>query len=285
MIGWPALGDTFRHKPLGQNINRIQRKESDSYRVEEDTRNAKDATDPHIERHFSEENLHYGSLKTRMDIKEWLKLSDIERLNEIKSTGNMSGDISKEHTGNNPLFETNGDKISKEEYCLPSTVMIDDFHNEQALLELEENCMIEKLIIIRAKKEKRSIKNNCREFADEINEGFDQYNLDLERGRIRVAENRIGVVSREEFEKLRNVTSGLVILKEAEISRADHIGWVINQANNCHPSHALLEGFEQIRYMRFRERALNERKLMGPGKSREMNTLYRFWSHFLRQFY
>ncbi|CAK9883186.1 unnamed protein product [Sphagnum jensenii] len=51
-----------------------------------------------------------------------------------------------------------------------------------------------------------------------------------------------------------------------------------------HPSHALLEdnGFKQQKYAKYYKRCLTERKRMGIGCSEEMNTLFRFWSYFLR---
>jgi len=51
-----------------------------------------------------------------------------------------------------------------------------------------------------------------------------------------------------------------------------------------HPSHALLEdnGFKQQKYLKFHKRCLEERKLKNIGKSEEMNTMFRFWSYFLR---
>ncbi|XP_025831974.1 la-related protein 1 isoform X2 [Agrilus planipennis] len=51
-----------------------------------------------------------------------------------------------------------------------------------------------------------------------------------------------------------------------------------------HPSHALLKenNFTQQAYYRYKQRCLKERKRFGSGHSSEMNTLFRFWSFFLR---
>jgi len=55
--------------------------------------------------------------------------------------------------------------------------------------------------------------------------------------------------------------------------------------NFDHPSHALLKdnGFRQMKYEKYHQRCLKDRDMKGAGMSEEINTLFWFWSYFLRE--
>ncbi|ORZ07604.1 hypothetical protein BCR42DRAFT_425849 [Absidia repens] len=67
-------------------------------------------------------------------------------------------------------------------------------------------------------------------------------------------------------------------------SSLDTLVKTIPSDSSQHPSHSLLreKGFVQQKYYKYHAKALKERKRQGVGQSQEMNTLFRFWSHFLR---
>lgn len=136
------------------------------------------------------------------------------------------------------------------------------------------------------------------ELNEVINDGIYQYEVDLRRGKVEDKHepcNRVGLVSREEFEFLRGANYVVPQLKPEETQDADHFAWTLQDAspeshkkgeekkkNHKHASYSLLEGFEEQKYSKFKTNALKERSRLGIGNSREMNTLYRFWCHFLR---
>ncbi|CAO3595758.1 unnamed protein product [Absidia cylindrospora] len=70
----------------------------------------------------------------------------------------------------------------------------------------------------------------------------------------------------------------------AHASSLDTLVKSIPSDSSQHPSHSLLreKGFVQQKYYKYHAKALKERKRQGVGQSQEMNTLFRFWSHFLR---
>jgi la-related protein 1 len=68
--------------------------------------------------------------------------------------------------------------------------------------------------------------------------------------------------------------AGALLISSTALSKQEHE----------HPSHSLLRenNFELQTYRRFHNRAIRDRLRCGYGQSSEMNTLFRFWSHYLR---
>uniref|UniRef100_H2ZC93 Uncharacterized protein n=1 Tax=Ciona savignyi TaxID=51511 RepID=H2ZC93_CIOSA len=69
-----------------------------------------------------------------------------------------------------------------------------------------------------------------------------------------------------------------------EGSRRFHSGTPHSLPKFEHPSHTMLKekGFAQQVYSKYHAKCLKERDRRGVGQSPEMNTLFRFWSFFLR---
>lgn len=77
----------------------------------------------------------------------------------------------------------------------------------------------------------------------------------------------------------------------SDVSNLNGVGWIfasgqVDDSITQFP-HAVYDilaynGFIQMKYHKYRAKCLQERKRLGFGKSVEMKTLFRFWSHFLR---
>ncbi|KAL0248954.1 hypothetical protein GEMRC1_004188 [Eukaryota sp. GEM-RC1] len=70
-------------------------------------------------------------------------------------------------------------------------------------------------------------------------------------------------------------------IKASSQERRDSVSSV---KSSSHVSHQLLEpgGFEQQTYLKFRADCIRDRQRLGPGKSRQMNSYYRFLCYYLR---
>ena len=79
-------------------------------------------------------------------------------------------------------------------------------------------------------------------------------------------------------------STGGTRIRGASPRSASYLGSSVPLSKFQHPSYALLEenGFTQMKYEKFFARCIAERAERGVGQSEEMNTLFRFWSYFLR---
>ena len=72
---------------------------------------------------------------------------------------------------------------------------------------------------------------------------------------------------------------------DADAPLSGSVDSVGSQSNTPqHPAYdMLMNGFHEYKYHKYQHRCLFDRNQKGPGKSSEMNTLLRFWSHFLQE--
>jgi len=157
------------------------------------------------------------------------------------------------------------------------------------------------------------------EITEMINEGLYFYEQDLKRNApTPKALNKIESVPLSQFAVLQGSvistqkqTSKPITIKKPATSRrrfipvgntaSPPVGWFMHHKSETstvqssesrtsnqipkfqHPSHTLLQenGFIQQKYVKYHARAIRDRTSQGSS-SHEMNTLYRFWSHFLR---
>ncbi|KAJ2748018.1 hypothetical protein GGI20_000105 [Coemansia sp. BCRC 34301] len=166
--------------------------------------------------------------------------------------------------------------------------------------------------------ERKSVQDDL---ADIISEGLQSYerNLRIKQCKEQRSSIKVHMISQSEFARLHEdvsehcgTYSGPMSLGSAagalsSLSISDQVKHEIEKAKRVHtipgdsrrdrsssplaagshyehPSRGLLRenGFVQHRYYRYHAKALKERKVLGVGQSQEMNTLFRFWSHFLR---
>ncbi|KAI8339680.1 hypothetical protein BC941DRAFT_393993 [Chlamydoabsidia padenii] len=115
-------------------------------------------------------------------------------------------------------------------------------------------------------------------------------------GSLRATPTSITTTDNNSNKKVDHAEVGWVLSDQAyhpndiasSLSKSVELGSSMDLAHSIpnfqHPSHSLLrdKGFAQHKYYKYHAKALKERKQLGVGQSQEMNTLFRFWSHFLR---
>ncbi|CAO3680774.1 unnamed protein product [Rhizopus stolonifer] len=150
------------------------------------------------------------------------------------------------------------------------------------------------------------------EISEMINEGLYQYESGL-GSKSKTPQSKVGTTDPKQFQRQKDGNPRFypaqpesLPVSAAPIHKETHVGWVLSDqayyqpptaelstslgksventfGSFQHPSHELLrEKFVQHKYHKYHAKALKERKQLGVGQSHEMNTLYRFWSHFLR---
>ena len=132
------------------------------------------------------------------------------------------------------------------------------------------------------------------------NEGYHSYNGRTQELRESTVDDLIPDHSEARYQRDNIVGAGSKVITEVKLRRGTNKRHPFNYSKNDilstktdqdvkhyfdHVSHTLMEegSFVQAKYEDFRNNALTERENLGIGRSAEMNSLYCFWSFYLRE--
>jgi la-related protein 1 len=229
------------------------------------------------------------SKKTKKNPNLAIRTTDLKPVKKTSIAEGFEGNELDENASTNNVVTSEDDYLDSD----------DEFNDD----------MFDTLVILTPTKRSSGKGYNRSERTDELNEeiqdGLYRHAFEVSKSSAE-PKSKVECVNLEEFEKLLSAKEDTSIMSNfgrksgcfyPTSANNLSVGWLNlpgsplkesfkreekDQPIHQHPSYQLLEGFEQQKYSKFHAKALRERKIKGIGMSSEMNTLFRFWSHMLR---